>query len=175
MSKFKVGDKVRIVKKVDGNYGAALWVLPMDKTIGNIGTVIEITPKGENTFYKVDVENESWNYWEDSLRKVEFTCDDIREFDIVELDNGQLLQIIYDCAYENLSISGYTIEDWDKSLKNRVLPERNIVKVYRPTNSIPTDRSKWKDLPMIWDREEVKELTVAEISKILGYKIKVVE
>lgn len=170
MAKFKVGDKVKICKREPIDVFPK-WIDYMDEYIGDIATVERITQNGH-----YQLENILYKWHENWLEHAEFTRDDIREFDIVELKNGRLLQVIHDCVYDNLSLSGYSLNDWEDNLKHYALNERNIVKVYRPADSIPTDIDKWKDLPVVWEREpEVKEMTVEEISKALGYEVKIVK
>lgn len=159
MAKFKVGDKVKICKcePIDVH---PYWIDRMDRYIGDIATVESISPYGN---YRL--ENIAYNWRENWLEHVKFTRDDIREFDIVELEDGRLLQVIHDCMYDNLSLSGYDLNNWGENLKHNFSDTTPIVKVYRPADSIPTDKEKWKDLPVVWEREpEAKEMTVEEIS-----------
>ena len=53
----------------------------------------------------------------------------------------------------------------------------DIVKVYDILNSSSGSLSNifgTYNRELLWEREEVKELTVEEISKLLGYKVRVV-
>ena len=49
----------------------------------------------------------------------------------------------------------------------------DIVKIYNRNNH--TFKNWHKNLELIWQRKEVKEMTVEEISKALGYEVKVVK
>lgn len=72
----------------------------------------------------------------------------------------------------NMWISFY---DYNDDLTLSCSPHLDIMKVYGlskyPTYSLCYDRS---DRNLIWEREEVKEMTLKQIEKELGYKIKIV-
>lgn len=111
-----------------------------------------------------------------------FTINDIREFDIVTFRSGTKSLVVNDNRNELRvnSTNGYNIllsdyhEDtlkWYRSAND----EDDIMEVRRTICYIHKDRNRWDDYPVIWKREEeVKEMTVAEISKALGYTVKVV-
>lgn len=168
--RIKVGDRVRIL---DGRKKPDIypkWVKEMDELIGTVRTVDHAAGSVYGLFDTDFLFAEEW------LAPAEFTKDDLREFDIVEFRSGRKLLVTMDLVSARLDVGGYTFGTWDDDLKdNTCAPQYDIMKVYRPTDSIPTDKSKWIDLPLIYERTEVKEMTVEEISKALGYEVKVVK
>jgi len=118
----------------------------------------------------------------DEMKK--FTINDIKEFDIVTFRSGHKSLVIYD-GHNNLrvlSTDGYNIllsaykKDtlkWSGNATDE--DEDDIMEVRRAAFHIHKDRRRWDDYPVIWKREEeVKEMTVDEISEALGYKVKVI-
>lgn len=168
----KVGDRVRIL---DGRKNPNIdpkWVDGMDKYIGEIRTVKNIGGTGD-----FSLEGISYFFAEEWLAPADdFTKDDLKEFDIVEFRNGRQALITMDIAMGCLEADGFSLKTWNDDLKDNTGADiYDIMKVYRPTDNIPTDKSKWKDLPVVYERMEVKEMTVEEISKALGYEVKVVK
>lgn len=166
----KVGDRVRIL---DGRKKPDIfpkWVEEMDELIGTVHTV-------EHVFkYSYGLSNTEYFFAEEWLAPADdFTKADLKEFDIVELRNGSKTCVVNDIALGQLSIGCFSVDTWKDDLTDKGTDKYDIMKVYRPTDSIPTDRSKWKDLPVVYERTEVKEMTVEEISKALGYEVKVVK
>lgn len=167
----KVGDRVRILDGRENPNIHPCWVDEMDELIGTVHTV-DLVLKDSYGLYDTE-----YLFAEEWLAPADdFTKDDLREFDIVEFRNGRQALITMDIIFGRLGIGGYFVDTWDDDLKdNTGLPQYDIMKVYRPIDNIPTDKSKWKDLPLIYERTEVKEMTVEEISKALGYEVKVVK
>ena len=166
MKEFKPGDKVRVLDYRGDRRGHESWVPSMDKYVGEILTIHKQC--ADLCF----TEENGWNWHRDWLVPVNFTKDDIQEFDVVEFRDGRMSLVVdLDDALEvsDAFISAYKddLTLWDDEYAD-------IMKVYRPKDNLPTDKSKWKDLPLIWKREEVKEMTVDEISEALGFKVKVV-
>ena len=171
----KVGDRVRILdgrKILDGRNNPNIhpkWVDGMDELIGEIRTVKHINGIGDYS-----LEGISYFFAEEWLAPAEFTKADLKEFDIVEFRNGRQALITMNIAMGVLEADGFSFRTWNDDLKDNTGADiYDIMKVYRPTDNIPTDKSKWKDLPVVY--EEVKEMTVEEISKALGYEVKVVK
>ena len=166
----KVGDRVRIL---DGRKNPDVypkWVEEMDELIGTFHTV-------EHVFSdSCELSETHYLFAEEWLAPADdFTKDDLKEFDIVEFRNGNKTWVDKGIS-GRLGIGGFSVDTWDDDLKDNTGTDKyDIMKVYRPTDNIPTDKSKWKDLPLIYERTEVKEMTVEEISKALGYEVKVVK
>ena len=171
MSKFKIGDRVRILDGRNNLNNHVGWAEEMDEYIGTVHTV-------ERVFsYSYVLSNTAYRFVEEWLAPAgEFTKDDFREFDAVEFRDGEKVLITMSIVFGRLGIGGFSVDTWDDDLKdNTGLSQYDIMKVYRPTDSLPLDKSKWKDLPVVYERTEVKEMTVKEISKALGYEVKVVK
>lgn len=168
--RIKVGDRVRIL---DGRKKPDIypkWVKEMDELIGTVRTV-------EHVFNdSCELSDANFLFAEEWLAPADdFTKYDLKEFDIVELRNGSKTCVVNDIALGQLSIGCFSVDTWKDDLTDKGTDKYDIMKVYRPTDSIPTDKSKWKDLPVVYERTEVKEMTVEEISKALGYEVKVVK
>lgn len=167
----KVGDRVRIL---DGRKNPDIypkWVEEMDELIGEIRTV-------EHVFNdSCELSDTEYFFAEEWLAPADdFTKADLKEFDIVEFRNGRQALITMNIAMGVLEADGFSFRTWNDDLKDNTGADiYDIMKVYRPTDNIPTDKSKWKDLPVVYERTEVKEMTVEEISKALGYEVKVVK
>ena len=169
MSKFKIGDRVRILDGRNNPNDHISWVEEMDELIGTVHTV-------ERVFsYSYGLSNTAYRFAEEWLAPAEFTKDDLKEFDIVEFRNGEKVLTAKDMIFGKLHIGGFSTDTWGDDLIDKSGHSYDIMKVYRPTDNIPTDESKWKDLPVVYERTEVKEMTVEEISKALGYEVKVVK
>lgn len=174
MNKFKIGDKVKILdgrnKPIFRSTWAPTWVGGMDKYIGEVCTVRYIDEIGDYSLKGIN-----YSFAEEWLAPVEFTKADLKEFDIVEFKNGNKTLVINDIILGELSIGGFDLISWTDDLRDKYTDKYDIMKIYRSTDSIPTDRSKWNDLPVVYERTEVKEMTIEEISEALGYEVKVVK
>lgn len=174
MGKFKIGDKVKIL---DGRNKPSfrltwspIWVDGMNKYIGEVHTVKYICGAGDYS-----LEGINYSFAEEWLAPAEFTKYDFKEFDVVEFRNGNKTLVINDIILGELSIGGFYLANWTDDLRDKYTDKYDIMKVYRPTDNIPTDKSKWKDLPVVYERTEVREMTIEEISEALGYEVKVVK
>ena len=69
------------------------------------------------------------------------------------------------------------LENYNDNLTHKLYKEYDIMKVElvnHPYDFIK-DLDNVKITKTLWERQEVKELTVAEISKLLGYEVKIVK
>lgn len=167
----KVGDRVRILDGRNNPNIYPTWVGEMDEFIGTVHTV-------EHAHCECyELSDTNYFFAEEWLAPADdFTKDDLKEFDIVEFRNGRQALITMNIAIGVLEADGFSFRTWNDDLKDNTGADvYDIMKVYRPIDNIPTDKSKWKDLPLIYERTEVKEMTVEEISKALGYEVKVVK
>ena len=151
-NKFKVGDKVRVIKSV-------IDAEEYNKYIGTITTIIS-DGIGGNTKYALA--NNRYGWCDEELELVVFTKDDLQEGDILTLRNGSK------CLYsEHMNIDCLWKSNINEDLTNNGScgEELDIVKVERPTNC-----------NTIYERqEEVKEMTLKEVCNALGYEVKIVE
>lgn len=106
-----------------------------------------------------------------------FTKCDLKSGDIVTFRNNQiglvfteLNGVVFnglcgqtDLSSINLHLFDVYDSDWD------------IVKVQRPKTIVQTLTEYWGEAPIIWEREETVEMTLAEVCKALGKNVKIVK
>lgn len=164
----KVGDKV-LLKNRRGqhwNYDGR-----MDKYMGKIVT-IRAFDKGAFTIKEDDGENGLFEWifkYEDVERKIgNLELRDLQFADVLTLRNGERYVVANDNMYgeeEIFSRDRDTIQTWynDDLTQNEDEKNEDIIKVERAGQ-------------VIYERiDEVKEMTVEEISKALGYEVKIVK
>lgn len=108
--------------------------------------------------------------WEDFMKK-EFTKADLKNGMVVKYVNGDRRMFLNnafrnDHAYTSISAYTDTLEFGGKT----------VVKVYKSNALTLRDYFEDSKLTLIWERkkeEPIKEMTVAEIEKELGYKVKI--
>lgn len=165
--KFKIGDKVRVVKTKGGSANK------YKHCIGKIFTITHIV-KGVACPYILNEYNEC-GWYEDELELVSFTKSDLKDGMVVEYADGRRRMCLNDKVMGN---SCYIpLINFNDDLSNNKDNDNDIVKVYN--SSAYTLNDYWKDkyLTLIWERPEeepVKKMTVAEIEKELGYKVEIV-
>lgn len=100
----------------------------------------------------------------------EMTKADLKDGMVCERRDGELMLWI------NGALRG--INDWDtpgESLKNEFgIDENDIVKIYVTNGNTLKDMLKRRNLTLIWERKERKEMTLADIERELGYPVKIV-
>ena len=71
----------------------------------------------------------------------------------------------------------HRLEYYNDNLTHKVYKEYDImlVELVNHPYDFIKDLDNVKITKTLWERQEVKELTVAEISKLLGYEVKIVE
>lgn len=177
---FKVGDRVRIKsweqmqKEFGGNDNKIFckkdFIAPMKYLCGRTATISKITGSDISLTDWSNSEGDPyrWNYSTDMVELVKIkkiTKEDLREGDILTDREGyQSVVVKYDT---HLETKGYTIELYE--LTDDLLDEggnsnNDIVRVERP-----------RCCETIFEREEIRKMTVEEISKELGYEVKVVK
>lgn len=165
MGKYKVGDKVRIVKKRAGS-----MIPSMDKYLGSVMCICRVLPSGG---YEMLEDGGRWSWDDASIENYAniIKKSDLRNGDILTYRKGfegskKILQdnkMWYLSDFTNLSMH---LSDYDEDLFCLVDCDFDIVKVYRPETeeTFYTERTK-----------KVKEMTIAELEKELGYPIKIVK
>ena len=173
--KFKVGDKVRVRKDLVLNhtYGNYFFVSIMEKFKGKIVTIISVC----NNRYEIEEDNKRC-YWTDEMFEpavTNFTKADLVDGMVVEFTNGKKAMLVgdrfigMDCFSKTNSWSNTLEQNSDTS------PFKTITKVYKPRSLFLNKYFEDYNLELIWERpkeEPIKEMTVAEIEKELGYKVK---
>ena len=158
--KFKVGDKVRLKKGlvIGRDYGGIYFMLPMKLFEGKIFEIEFVDGK----FYQLKEDKEKYSFSDEMLEPIKFTKSDLKDGDKITLRNGEVGIYTGDETY----IDGLCNCHINNDLTNNGSrgSELDIVKVERPR--------KYKT---VYEREKVREMTVEEISKELGYEVKVVK
>ena len=158
--RFKVGDKVRLKKGlvIGRDYGGIYFMLPMKLFEGKILEIEFVDGK----FYQLKEDKEKYSFSDEMLEPIKFTKSDLRYGDKLTLRNGKVGIYTGDETY----IDGLCNCHINNDLTNNGScgSELDIVKVERPR--------KYKT---VYEREKVREMTVEEISKELGYEVKVVK
>lgn len=133
--------------------------------------ILEHSIKNEKGWeYTVDNSEKEFELIEREERKMEFTKSDLKDGDVVTLRNGDRLihnnGNFTDLNEEHDNYLAY-IDDLNDDLTCEDSDEKDsdIVKVERV-----------KEYTTVYERnEEVKEMTVEEVSKALGYEVKIVK
>lgn len=176
-TKFKVGDKVRVIEGlVPGHrYNGLTFCSDMTRYMGKV--------------YSIKYMYESGNYhldgiynciWSDAMLELvnttPFTKADLKPGMVVEYRNGSKAVFINGIFMEKhgwMPISDY----YDDLINVRDLScssHYDICRVYNSKAFAVDNLFKPECLELIWERKEVKEMTVAEIEEKLGYKVKVI-
>lgn len=113
------------------------------------------------------------------------TKKDLRTGMVVTYRNGEKRTVFCDVythtgSMDYISNGGSWNElcNFNEDLTSRVTSDMDIVKIEVLTNVIcichnPNELSKHQ-LKTIWERKEVKQMTVAEIEAILGHKVEII-
>ena len=172
MAKFKVGDKVRIANPV------LVSGYSLKDTVCTVTEIHDICSRSNK--YTLSVKGNKLNqYWLDGeLELVEpapFTKADLKDGMVIENRGGTMLLLIGDVLMNNNQYIGSTnIQD---DLTHKMFRNLDIVKVYTTNGTTFSTILNESNLTLIWERKEEpkhKEMTVEEIEKELGYKIKVI-
>jgi hypothetical protein len=172
--KFKVGDKVRVRKDLVLNhtYGNYFFVSTMEKFKDKIVTIISVC----NNCYEIKEDNKC-SYWTDEMLEpnvVNFTKADLKDGMVVEYQNGEKRMVLGDRLISNHHFA--ELSNFTDILKNKYLDNMAINRVYSSSGYTFSDYFEDRLLTLIWERpkeEPIKEMTVAEIEKELGYKVKI--
>ena len=133
---------------------------------------------GYEDWYKGEYEIITFDEFMEGYRdmKKEFTKDMLKVGMLVECEEMGLCMIMEDFTYGLVYVSddGYMkVSDLDDNFENKS-DIYSINKVYSIATNYGVGILNTHCRTLLWEREEVKELTVDEISKLLGYKVKVV-
>lgn len=191
MSKFKVGDKVRVKKdlKINENYNTYTYTDGMHYGYGAKILTIDAIDSLLGNHYHMKEDGHHFDWTDDMLELVapkSFTKSDLKDGMVVEFrDNPSCpRQIVVGDLFIGLHEHEYVRKcDYDDDLVCRIKDIKDkdltIDKVYIIHTDAAKDENKYPFIKMdlIWERKEEpkhKEMTVEEIEKELGYKIKVV-
>ena len=176
MIKYKVGQKVRVKGNIEvGSYSShnIYFADEMADYKGRIVTIKRANVFEEEYQYKIDADSSEWLWdeeWFESVNEVK-NIEDLKDGDIITLGNGDRLSY-FDGSFTDLNdvytnnVCDLSDLNYDLTFKHKHNKEENkVVKVERPLTYYE-----------VFNREEtVKEMTIEEISKALGYKVKIVK
>ena len=164
--KYKVGDKVKIREDLNEDIKCYSSVVkPMLEYKGKIAEIIYVY---DDRAYGLDIDNGLYSWNDEMFEKcVELNKDMLTDGCIVKLRNGDELMYMREDFYD-LSTSNKNcvadICDLEDDLTSEDCKEWDIVSIKKPIEYDVTKR-----------KEEPKEMTIEEISKALGYEIKIVK
>ena len=159
---FKVGDKVRIIDS--GDTGAS---------VEDIGVIEHIDDDDLPYKVRIDLRNDYWYFRRNQIEHIENIIknkNDLKVGDIVTLKNGDRLLVHTDEEFLDMLDKNYnSICDFDDINDDLTYVGDNrdydIIKVERPFEYETVYKTENK----------VREMTVDEISKALGYEVKIVK
>lgn len=178
-TKFKVGDKVRVKNdlKTWRKYGDYTYTEGMrDMFDGKVATIAQVDHGLKHYHLAGDIMCYCWT--DEMLELAEenqFAKADLKNGMIIEHRDGDKYMVIDDRLVQEEGF--FPLSDYNDDLTDNKYKKYDIVKVYKPiTDRIfdTYDLFSTDNLDLIWEREEVKEMTVAEIEEKLGYKVKVI-
>lgn len=197
MTKFKVGDKVRIesggfsgmigkiVYITSHHFGCPYTVL-FDK---NVDMMDRDGSRAKEIIREGYDDRKCWIYADDELalveeKKMENVKSLLKSGDIVVFGSGEKAKVFLD--YEPSLYHGKGILAYIKKRSYMVLSDYNddlftsseneyytINKIYRPKHDGCVMSNNLNDYDLIWERKEVKEMTMKEICEALGYDVKI--
>jgi len=96
---------------------------------------------------------------------------------VVEMRDGDKYMVLKTRNFEAIvNEDDYSnLRDCNEDLTDSTDRDFDIVAIYEPQSADEAEMDEWDYLAPIWERSEHKELTVAEIEKQLGYKVKIVK
>jgi len=174
MSKFKPGDKVKVRKDLEIGrvYGDNDFAKNMGKFRGKIVTVDELTSLGN---YRIEEDNNDYIWTNEMLEPVpSFGKHLLRDGVIVKRRDDTYAIVSGSATY---SLKGFVdLRDYDDNLLNSDTEKGDIIAIYKPHGygSI-SELLTGYGLDLIAKRPEVKEMTLEEICKELGYDVKIVK
>ena len=164
--KFKIGDKVRVIK-VNAPHSQLLSNL-----VGNVFTIKNVFKEREYPYQLR--EYDACNWCDDELELAEFTKVDLKDGMVVEYQDGYKGLVIAD---KIIGFDGYiNINHFSDTLEAKMICN-NINKIYKSKGTTLNNYFHDRNLTLIWERpkeEKPIEMTVAEIEKELGYKVKII-
>lgn len=177
--KYKVGDKVRIVKEKKGdrwNRGGH-----MDKWLGKIMTISGT----DFDYYKMKEDGREWFWYEEMIegKATEMKKSDlIAGKHVVETSDGAKY-LIFDSKEGKFMFGIHygliDLERYHEDLtRNSADKKYDIAKVYElkcPASQYSIKEHCAEYLTLVWERTEPKEMTMAELEEKLGYKVKIVK
>lgn len=186
--KFEVGDRVRVTK-------SSQLCEMYDINVGDIGTILRMSGDGFYyvQFIKLALVTDTYHVTADgciviheqALKKVEeskeiMTLKDLRSGMVVETRDSDrfLILVAGDDIHMMCGDGARHMGQWevqqlyhDDLTRKNGFNEHDIMKVYYRVESFYKVSATEN---LLWERKEIKEMTVSEIEEVLGYSVKVV-
>lgn len=109
--------------------------------------------------------------WSDFMNNT-FTKADLKDGMVVEYRDGSRRMVLGD------KVIGYNyyndLASYNNTLESK-FDETTINKVYKSTSINLNNYFNKENLTLIWERKEVEEMTLAEVCKLLGKEIKIIQ
>ncbi len=167
--KYKIGDKIRVRK--DLKEGREYKIYVSNKMTSYKGQIMTIKAIEDDCYILKEAKRTDgfpeWYWTDDMLENVVLTISDLQFADILTLRNGERYVYtdnhIYGEGYHYHCDADTVKADFRENLtRDSSFAEYDIMKVEREGQ-------------IIFERQDVREMTVEEISKVLGYEVKVVK
>lgn len=196
MNKFKAGDTVKILKgELQGEIGRVIlfncnaiefpYVVLFGKNIN------KINPSG---IIRKEIELAGYDYRKCYIfdshelqlvegKKTENVKSLLKSGDLVIFGSGEKAKVFldYETDYYSKGILAYidkcscmVLKSYNEDLFTSTKLERYAInKIYRPKHICSVMSKNLNDYDLIWERKEVKEMTMKEICEALGYEVKI--
>ena len=114
--------------------------------------------------------------WEDFMKHT-FTKADLKTGDVILHKSGDVEIVIKELGVRVRPIECNRLADINDDLTHSFLPSEDIVAVRRPNSPMDCRFEAFKEKrgTLIYEREEVEEMTLAEVCKLLGKNIKIIK
>ena len=106
-----------------------------------------------------------------------FNKPDLKNGDIVTYRNGEkgVVFLEFDAIMGDKLENYIPLEHVTYNLNDEWNEDWDIVKVQRARDIHQFVKSRWDNIPIVWEREETVEMTLAEVCKALGKNVKIVK
>ena len=166
--KYKVGDYVTIREDLKEGYGLSLYVNPkMLKHAGKTYQIKNIVEYRNRYILDLPCSDYTWHWTDDMLEDAAKPV--YHDGDIVQTKNGNYY-LIWN-AEERLGVRDYGYARLEED------GHFSVVKVWKPDRKALFALKDLKEAcgELRWEKKTVKEMTVSEIEKVLGYGVKIVK
>ena len=165
--KFKVGEKVKIKKNLKEGYGFKYYVADeMEKFKGKTVTIYSVNSEA----YRIEEDNMSWDWTEDMFEGLAIiTKEELFKMPIgtkitTDLEENNIFVKVGENDFCNNDCDHIEYDNIKEDLSLDYYEEGKIIEIQEPNYTTIYKEDK-----------QVKEMTIAEIEKELGYPIKVIK
>lgn len=179
--KYKVGDRVRIVKNWDKtNKSRVNSSGRMDRWLGKIMTIKE-THDGYYKMIDDSAENfgRGWSWFADMIEGLatSFSKPDLKTGDVIQCRNGGIGIAIVDMNVIIFEKGHLSMSHFQTDLTHIFNHAFDIAAIRRPIGELACDFNAFecKLGILIYERSEPEEMTFTEVCKLLGKEIKIIK